>query len=122
MPASPVVQMVAPSPDKGSCEGEATPLQSEESDSGESYEAVQEDTAISQGDVEIAVRVTQASEAFTGWCSRCNKVEYQFHDEECEIFNPKFLNTSWGPAKTSKSWQAPRAKGQSKLMGMKVTH
>ena len=36
------------------------------SDSGESYEATQDDAAISQGDVEIAVRVAQASETFTG--------------------------------------------------------
>ena len=71
LPATPVVWMVAPSPEEGSVEGEATPPPSEESDSGKSYEAVQEDEAISQGDVEIAVRVAQA---FTGWCFRCNKV------------------------------------------------
>ena len=98
------------------------PLPSEESDSGESYEAVQEDTTISQGDVEIAVRVAQASEVFTSQCFRCNKVGHQFHDEECEMFNPEFLNTSWEPAKISKSLQAPRVKGQSRLIGMKVTH
>ena len=66
--------MVAPSPEERSGEGEATPLLSEESDSGEYYEALQEDTTISQGDVEIAVRVAQASETFTGQCSGCNKV------------------------------------------------
>ena len=114
--------MVAPAPEEGSGEGEATPPLSEESDSSKSYEAVQEDSAITQGNVEIAVRVTQASEAFTGRCFRCNKVGHQFHDEECEMYDPEFLNTSWGPAKTSKSWQAPRAKGQSKLTGTKVTH
>ena len=58
--------MVAPTPEEGSGEGEATPLPSKESDSGKSYEAMQEDTTISQGDIEIAVRVTQASEMFTG--------------------------------------------------------
>ena len=66
LPATLVVQMVAPALKEGSGEGEATPLPSKESDSGESYEAVQEDTTISHGDVEIAVRVAQASEAFTG--------------------------------------------------------
>ena len=66
--------MVAPTPQEGSGEGEAEPPPSEESDSGESYEAVQKDTAISQADVEVAVRVAQASEAFTGQCFRCNKV------------------------------------------------
>ena len=58
--------MVALPPEEGSGKGEATPPPSKESDSGKSYEAVQEDSAISQGDVEIAVRVAQASEAFTG--------------------------------------------------------
>ena len=64
--ATPAVRMVALVPEEGSGEGEATPLPSEKSDSGESYEATQEDTTISQGNVEIAVRVAQASEAFTG--------------------------------------------------------
>ena len=122
MPATPAVQMVALAPEEGSGEGEAIPLPSEESDSSESYEAGQEDTTVSQGDVEIAVRVALVSEAFTGQCFRCNKVGHQFFDEECEMFDPKFFNISWGPAKTSKSWQAPKAKGQSKTMGMKVTH
>ena len=63
--ATPAVQMVALASEEGSGEGEATPLSSEESNSGESYEAGQEDTTISQGDVEIAVRVAQPSEAFT---------------------------------------------------------
>ena len=66
LPATLVVWMVAPAPEEGSGEGETTPLPSKESDSGESYEATQEDATISQGDVEIAVRVAQASETFTG--------------------------------------------------------
>ena len=66
LPATPAVWMVAPAPEEGSGEGEATPFPSEESDSGESYKATQDDATISQGDVEIAVRVAQASETFTG--------------------------------------------------------
>ena len=66
LPATPAVWMVAPAPEEGSGEGEATPILSKESDSGESYEATQYDTTVSQGDVEIAVRVVQASE--TGTC------------------------------------------------------
>ena len=102
LPATPVVRMVAPALEEGSGEGEATPLPSKESDSGESYEATQEDTTISNGDVEIAVREAQASEAFTCRCFRCNKVRHQFCDEVCEMYDPKFLNSSRGPAKTSK--------------------
>ena len=68
--------MVAPAMEEGFGEGEATPLPSKESDSGESYEATQDDATISQGDVEIAVRVAQASETFTGLCFRCNKVRH----------------------------------------------
>ena len=74
LPATPVIRMVAPAPKGGSGEGEATPLPSEESDIGESYKATQEDTTISQGDIEIAGRVAQASETFTGQCFRCNRV------------------------------------------------
>ena len=60
LPSTRAVRMVAVAPEEGSS-GEATPLPSEESDSGESYEATQEDTTISQDDVEIAVRVAEAS-------------------------------------------------------------
>ena len=66
LPATPAVRMVAPASEEGSGEGEATPLLSEESGSDESYEATQDDATVSQGDVEIAVRVAQASETFTG--------------------------------------------------------
>ena len=74
LPATPAVWMVAPTPEEGSGEGEATPFPSEESDSGESYKATQEDATISQGNIEIAVRVAQTFETFTGRCFRCNKV------------------------------------------------
>ena len=122
LPATPAVQIVAPAAEEGFSEGEATPLLKEESDSGESYEATQDDATISQGNVEIAVRVAQASETFTGLYFRCNKVGQQFCDEECEMYNPEFLNTFQGPAKTSKGRQAPGTKGPSKIMGTKVTH
>ena len=90
LPTTPAVRMVAPAPEEGPGEGQATPLCSEESDSGKSYEATPEDTTISQGDIEIAVRVVQASETFTGQCFRCNKVRHQFGDEEYEMYDPKF--------------------------------
>ena len=66
LPATPAVRMVAPALEEESGEEEATPLPSEVTDSGESYEATEEDAIISQGIVEIAVRVAQASKAFTG--------------------------------------------------------
>ena len=117
LPITPAVWMVAPAPEEGSGEGEVTPLPSEKSISGESYEATQEDTTISQGNVEISVRVAQASEAFTGQCFRCNKVRHQFHDEECEMYDPEFLDTSQGPANTSKGMQAPGVKAHPKPWG-----
>ena len=58
LPTTPAVRMVAPAPEDGSGEGEATPLPSEESDSGELYEAMQDDTTVSKGNVEIAVSGT----------------------------------------------------------------
>ena len=121
LPVTPTVWMVALAPEEGSGEGEVTPLLSKESDSSKSYEATQDDTTISQGNVEIAVRVAQASETYTGQCFRCNKVGHRFCGEECEMYDPESLNTSRGPAKTSKSRQAPGMKGPSKTIGMKVT-
>ena len=88
LPTTSSVRMVAPAPEEGLGEGEATPIPSKESDSGKSYEATPEDTTISQGDIEIAVRVAQASETFTGQCFRYNKVRHQFHGEECELYDP----------------------------------
>ena len=64
--ATPAVWMAAPTPEEGSGEGEATPISSEESDSGELYEARLDDRTVSQGDIEIAVKVAQASETFAG--------------------------------------------------------
>ena len=86
-----------------------------------SLEATQEDTTISQGDVDIAVRVAQASETFTGQFFRCNKVRHRFHDEECEMYDPEFLNTSWDlqrPARANRTLEQkahPRPWGQRQL-------
>ena len=55
--------MVSPAHEGELDVGEATPLPSEESDSGETYEALKEDATVSQGDIEIAVRVAHAAEA-----------------------------------------------------------
>ena len=122
LPTTPAVRTVAPASEEESGGGETTPLPSKESDSVESYETMQEDVTISQGNVQIAVRVAQASKAFTGRCFRCNKVGHRFHDKGCEMYDPEFLNSSRGPGKTSKGRQAPRMKGPSKTMGVKATH
>ena len=74
---------------------------SEDSDRGESYEAQPDDMPVSTGDIEIAVRVAHASEAFLGRCFRCNKVGHHFRDEECKMYDPDFLNSGQGSAKTS---------------------
>ena len=121
LPANPAVQMVAPAPEEDAGEEEVTPQPSEDSDSGESYEA-QGDLSVSPGDVEVAIRVVCASEAFSGQCFRCNKVGNWFHYKECKMYDPEFLNSGQGPAKTSQGWQTPKAKGQLKSTGMKATH
>ena len=54
----------------------------------------------------VAVRVTHASEAFSGRCFHCNKVGHHFQDEECEMYDPDFLNLKGdlqGPAQTDRS-------------------
>ena len=58
--------MVAPVPEEDAGEKEVMPQPSEDSDSGESYEAQQDDLPVSPGDVEVATRVVHASEAFSG--------------------------------------------------------
>ena len=64
--ANPAVWMVAPAPEEDAGEEEATHQTSKDSDSGESYEAQQDDLSVSPGDVEVAIRVVHASEAFSG--------------------------------------------------------
>ena len=80
----------APVPEEEVAVEEMTPQPSEDSDSGESYEAQRDDMPVSAGDIKIAVRVACASEAFSGRCFRCNKVRHHFCDEECEMYNPDF--------------------------------
>ena len=58
--------MVAPVPEEHTGEEEVTPHPSEDSDSGESYEAQQDDLSVLPGDVEVAIRVVCASNAFSG--------------------------------------------------------
>ena len=107
LPATPAVWRVASVLEEGSGEGEATSLLSKESDSGKSYKATQDDATLSQGDVEIAVRVAQASETFTGQCFRCNKVGHRFCDEECEMYVFKHL---LGTCKDQQGQTSPRNK------------
>ena len=101
LPVNPTVQMIAPVPEEEVAVEEMTPQPSEDSDSGESYEAQPDDMPVSTGDTRIAIRVARASEAFLGRCFRCNKVGNHFWDEECEMYDSDFLNLGWGPAKTS---------------------
>ena len=122
LPASPTIWMVAPVPEEDTGEEEVTPQPSEDSDSGESCEVQQDDLLVSPGDVEVAIRVVCASEAFLGRCFRCNKVGHQFCNKECEMYDPEFLNSGQGSTKTSQGQQAPKVKGQSKSTGTKVTH
>ena len=93
--------MVAPAPEEEVTVEETTPQPSEDSDSGESYEAQPDDMPVSTGDIEIAVGVAHTSEAFSGRCFRCNKVGHCFWDKECKMYDPDFLNSGQGPAKTS---------------------
>ena len=47
--------MVAPAPEEEDGEEEVTPQTSEDSDSSESYEASQEESGASAGDIEVAI-------------------------------------------------------------------
>ena len=121
LPATPAVGMVAPAPEEGSGE-EVTPFQVRRVTVTSLTKLYRKTQPYPRAMWRLPSRVAQASEAFTGRCFRCNKVGHQFRDEECEMFDPEFLNTSQGPAKISMSWQTPGAKGQSKSTGTKATH
>ena len=54
LPTTPAVHMVTPAPEEEDGEEEVTPQPSEESDSGESYEASPEDSGVSAADIEVA--------------------------------------------------------------------
>ena len=69
-----MVQMVATAPEEEVGPVDTTPPQTEDSDSDESYEASPDDTPVSAGDIEVAVRVAHASEALSGRYFHCNKV------------------------------------------------
>ena len=113
--------MVAPAPEEEVTVEEMTPQPSEDNNSGESYEAQLNDMLVSTGDIKIVVRVAHAAEAFSGRCFRCNKVGHRFHEEECEMYDPDFLNSGWRPAKTSPNQQVPRVKNACKLTGTKMS-
>ena len=78
LPVNPTVQMVVPVPEEKVGTEEVTPLLTEDSNSGGSYEASPDDTPVSPGDIEVAVRVTHASEVFSGMYFHCNKVGHHF--------------------------------------------
>ena len=90
LPANHAVRMVAPVPEEDAGEEKATPQPSEDSASGDSYEAKQDDLSVSPGDIEVAIRVVCASKAFSGQCFRCNKVGYWFFHKECEMYDLSF--------------------------------
>ena len=62
---NPTVWMVALVPEEGVTVDEMMPQPSEDSDSGELYEAQPNDMPVSAGDIKIAVRVAHTSEAFS---------------------------------------------------------
>ena len=82
--------MVAPAPEEEVAIEETMPQPSEDSNSGESYEAQPDDISVSTGDIEIAIRVAHASEAFLRRCFRCNKVGHHFHDESAKCMTLTF--------------------------------
>ena len=55
MPTTLAVHMVTSAPEEEDSEEEVTPQPSEDSDSGESYEASPEDSGVSAGDIEVAI-------------------------------------------------------------------
>ena len=63
-------QSLRPAPEEEDGKEEVTSQPSEDSDSGESYEASLEDSGVSAGDIDMAIRVVHTAEMFSGWCFR----------------------------------------------------
>ena len=85
---------------------ETMPQPSKDSDSGESYEAQPDDMSVSTADIEIAIRVACASEAFLGRHFRCNKVGHCFPDEDTKYMTLTFKTQGWDlqrPVRTDRS-------------------
>ena len=101
--------MVVPAPEEEVGTEDVTPLQTEDSDSGESHLSLQ------------AVRVTHEFEAFSGRCFCCNKVGHHCQDEECEMYDPDFLNFKGGPARASPNQQVPGVRKACKTTGAKAS-
>ena len=110
--------MVVPAPEGDPNPEDTTPPQTEDSDSSESYEASPDDASISTRDIEVAVRVAHASEAFSGKYFHCGKVGHHFRDEECEMYDP---DSRGGPVKTNQNQQVPRARRTHKPTGAKAS-
>ena len=55
LPVNPTVWMVVPAPEEEVAIEETTPQPSQDSNSGESYEAQPDDMSVSTGDIEIAI-------------------------------------------------------------------
>ena len=117
LPVNPTVQMVAPAPEGDPDTEDTTPPQTEDSDSGESYEASLDDASVSTGDIEVAVRVAHASEAFSGKCFHCGKVGHRFRDEECEMYNPDFLNLRGDLRRQTRIDRSPERGGHTSQQG-----
>ena len=95
--------MVAPALEGDPDPEDVMPPQTEDIDSGESYEALPDDTSVSTRDIKVAIWVAHASEAFSGKCFHSGKVGHCFRDEECEMYDPDFLNSRGGPVKTNQN-------------------
>ena len=109
LPVNATVQMVTPTPEEDLNPEDATPPLSEDSDRGESYEVAPDDASISTRDIEVAARVAHVSEAFSGKCFHCGKVGLCFRDEECEMYDPDFLNLR-GACKDQPELTGPQGK------------
>ena len=119
LPVTPAVRMVAPAPEKEFSEGEATSLWVRRVTVASHMKLYRRTQPSPRVMCRLLSKWLKHLRAFAGWCFICNKVGHKFHDEECEMFDPEFLNTTQGPAKTSKGMQAPRAKSQSNQWGQR---
>ena len=107
-------RMVAPAPEGDNHPNSAEQSSREDSDSGESYAVIKEQTIstvedeVSEVNLEVVLRVAHVTEDMTGQCFHCGQGDHHWRDPECPLYDSnQFLNQQGGPAGFRKTEQVP---------------
>ena len=110
----PSARMVAPAPEEDNHPNPAEQSSREDSDSGESYAAIKEQSistvedGVSEVNLEVVLRVACVTEDMMGKCFHCGQGGHCWRDSECPLYDSnQFLNWQGEPANSRKAEQVP---------------